>query len=285
MSELLNAYVIMHLLNIKSSNIQVLFLDSMLFKDDPLYYFYKNVISNGTEPLFIRNLTKRFYKISSGIHIPYIWDSPCFTSYEIPNCKCKTKTYKYFYDEVIKNIDEFNDSFNYDNETIYYPNIYKTKNLNNYKYNKFITIQWRKVWPKGRKGQTRILGNGPELAEKLSQYLPSNILLRLVDTSNLTIKQQISVMQKTNFLIGVHGAGLTLSIFLPDNSIIQEIKTTFSSMIDHLRMAALSGHKIYSDYIKSEERFVDGNEVIFFNFENFKEKVLEHMNINNFLNI
>ena len=147
-----------------------------------------------------------------------------------------------------------------------------------------MTIQWRKVWPKGRKGQTRILGNGPELAEKLSQYLPSNILLRLVDTSNLTIKQQISVMQKTNFLIGVHGAGLTLSIFLPDNSIIQEIKTT-SSMIDHLRMAALSGHKIYSDYIKSEERFVDGNEVIFFNFENFKEKVLEHMNINNFLNI
>ena len=83
MSELLNAYVIMHLLNIKSSNIQVLFLDSMLFKDDPLYYFYKNIISNGTEPLFIRNLRKRFYKISSGIHIPYMWDSPCFSSHEI----------------------------------------------------------------------------------------------------------------------------------------------------------------------------------------------------------
>ena len=36
MSELLNAYVIMNLLNIKPSNIEVLFLDSIILKNDPL---------------------------------------------------------------------------------------------------------------------------------------------------------------------------------------------------------------------------------------------------------
>ena len=46
-------------------------------------------------------------------------------------------------------------------------------------FKKKITIQWRKVWPKGRMKQKRLLGNGPELSEKLSDILPSNFLIKL----------------------------------------------------------------------------------------------------------
>ena len=90
-------------------------------------------------------------------------------------------------------------------------------------FTKNITIQWRKVWPKGRNNQKRILGNGPELAIKLESFLPDNYLLRLVDTASLTIIEQISIMKKTDYFIGVHGAGLSLSIFMPKQSIFQEI--------------------------------------------------------------
>ena len=48
--------------------------------------------------------------------------------------------------------------------------IYKIQNLSD--YNKFINIQRRKVWSKGRRVKVAFLGNGPELAEKLLKCLP-----------------------------------------------------------------------------------------------------------------
>ena len=93
-----------------------------------------------------------------------------------------------------------------------------------------------------RKYQQRILGNGPELADKLSSILPNNYLIRLVDTASLPIIEQISIMRKTDYLIGVHGAGLSLSIFMPSHSVLHEILPKKNIKVLIL-MSALAGIK------------------------------------------
>ena len=48
-----------------------------------------------------------------------------------------------------------------------------------------------------------------------------------MDTASLSYKEQISIMRKTDYYIGVHGAGLFLSVFMPTTSILHEISLTF----------------------------------------------------------
>ncbi len=78
-------------------------------------------------------------------------------------------------------------------------------------------------------------------------FLPKNILIRLVDTASLNINKQISIMKKTDYLFGIHGAGFTLSIFTPNTCIIHEILPNDNLV---MIMESLSGHKIYSDETK-----------------------------------
>ena len=279
-SEFINAFSLMYLLNLKPENIQIVFLESMKFNDDPFYYLYKNIISRGGEPLHIRSLNKR-YHISNAIHLPINWDSPCFTKSDIPNCKNKSKTYHYLYNSVLKymNITKFVDNKNYNKEIFYYPKSFINSELSN--YNKFLTIQWRKPWPKNRKGQQRLLGNGTEIVEKLNSILPKNVLIRLVDTASLPIVQQISIMQNTDYFLGIHGAGLFLSIFLPKHAILHEIKSTI--IMNNLQiLGVISGHKVYSDIIEAYIDRSNYQETIFFNLDQLSDKVLIHMRENNF---
>ena len=92
-SELINSISIMMLFDLKPENIQIIFLESMTFNNDPFYDLYKNIISRGGEPIYIRNLKKK-YHISSAFHIPINWDSPTFITNKFYNCKYATKTYK-----------------------------------------------------------------------------------------------------------------------------------------------------------------------------------------------
>ena len=80
-------------------------------------------------------------------------------------------------------------------------------------------------------------------------------------------------MRKTDYFVGIHGAGLTLAIFAPKHCIFHEVLPKYN-MNGLLLMASLSGHKTYSDVISSEERIIDTNENIFFNEEQFVQKVL-----------
>ena len=238
-------------------------------------------MSQGGEPIYIKSLNKK-YHITSAIHIPINWDSPLFIELNIPNgypvCKYSTQTYNLLNNLINKYIiiPAFKDSFVSDKETFYYPkSAIQNFKLNN-SFNKTITIQWRKVWPKGRKFQYRILGNGPELADKLSSMIPKNYLIRLVDTASLSIIQQISIMRKTDYLIGVHGAGLSLSIFMPPQSVLYEILPKKNIKVLVL-MSALSGHKIYSDIVKSTRKIINDNEVYYFDLNDFEEKVIKHL--------
>ena len=199
----INAFSLMHLLKVKPENIQVLFLESMVINNDPFYNLFKNIISRGGKPIYARNLDKNIiYYVSKAIHVPINWDSPVFCKTKVPICHKISKTYKMLYKSIFKymNIPEFFDNINYDKEIFLYPKSFNNLKLNEYK--KYMTIQWRKPWPKGRKNQQRILGNGEEILEKLDSVLyKEKFLIRLVDTARLSIEEQISIMQKTNYFL------------------------------------------------------------------------------------
>ena len=288
-SEFVNALAIMYLMNLNPKDIQIVFLESILIMDDPFYDLYKELIGRGGEPIHIKNLTKK-YLVSKGVHIPINWDSPCFIRSEVPECiNHPTKTY-YLYNMLIDKYispDNYTDIISNNNknnsEIFYYPETIIneiTKNKNS--FNKILTFQWRRVWPKGRKGQYRILGNGPELADKLSSLLPKNILLRLIDTARLPIKQQISIMRNTDYFVGIHGAGLSLSIFAPQNCIYHEVLHV-PNMNGLELFAALSGHKVYKDIIAANVKYIDGNENIFFNVDEFAKVVISHLKESNLM--
>lgn len=116
----------------------------------------------------------------------------------------------------------FEDKFITDNETFYYPESVIKSHESGTNFEKIFTVQRRKVWHKRRKNQNRIFKNVQQLTYKLSTLLPKNILIRLIDFTQLSMKDQISIMRSTDYLIGIHGAGLSLSIFLPHKSIFNE---------------------------------------------------------------
>ena len=49
----------MYFFNLKPENIQLLFLERMKLENDPFYDIYKDVISGGGKPLYIRNLKQK----------------------------------------------------------------------------------------------------------------------------------------------------------------------------------------------------------------------------------
>ena len=139
------------------------------------------------------------------------------------------------------------------------------------------------LWPKGRKGQFRILNNGKQLADRLALGLPNNILVRLINTGELTIQEQISLMRSTDYLVGIHGAGLSLSIFLPNKSILHEINHKPKNPL-LTTMSIMSGHITYSNIIKANITNNDGNENVSFDENEFYECVLSRLKENNFFN-
>ena len=182
---IMNAALLIDLFKLNPEDIQVIFLESIKIDKDPLYEIYKNVISRGGEPIHISQLNKT-YHITEAIHVPINWDSPCFCRFfRLESCSyCSNSTigYTYINDLINKymNISYFIEPKSYDEEVFYYPK--KVKDPNSPEYTSFITIQWRKAWPRGRKGQGRLLGNGPEIVERLYQVSTKRINIVLGNT-------------------------------------------------------------------------------------------------------
>lgn len=83
------------------------------------------------------------------------------------------------------------------------------------------------------------------------------------------------------YLIGVHGAGLSLSIFMDNKSILYEVLPKKNIKV-LLLMSALSGHKTYSDVLDSELKVIDNNDVFFFDINEFSKNVLDYIKENGF---
>jgi hypothetical protein len=274
-SGIINAIAMIYFFDLDPEEIQVVFLESMKLDNDPFYVLYKNIISRGGVPIHISELKEK-YLISSAIHVPINWDSPTFIAYNVRECKYQSKGYYYLNQFINKymNITEFKDPITYDDEVFYYPKSVVDPNSQN--YTKYLTFQWRKAWPKGRKGQGRLIGNGPEMIEKLYEVLPKHILIRLIDTASLSLTQQISLMRKTDIYVGVHGAGLMLSAFMPNTSILVELSLPKKTN-NLIKMSILSGHKTYSDIMGAPTKNINGSEYIFFDPVLTSKKLLQHI--------
>jgi len=62
-----------------------------------------------------------------------------------------------------------------------------------------------------------------------------------------------------------------LSIFLPSNSIVHELK--WEKSMDNLHiLSIMSGHKSYRDRIKSYSKTINFNNYIFLIFQNYQKK-------------
>ena len=241
------------------------------------------MISRGGEPIYIKNLKKK-YKISKAIHVPINWDSPLYIDVDYPKCDSWTKSYKLINDFVDKYMDikPFKETFITDNEAFYYPESVLKSHESNIKFVKIVTIQWRRVWPKKRRGQHRIINNGPQLADKLASLLPKNILVRLINNAKFTMEEQISLARNTDYLIGIHGAGLSLSMFLPHNSILHEVQHNKMRSVLSL-ISALSGHRTFNDLVKNSVSHEGGNEMVSFDEEDFSNIILKRMKEINFI--
>ena len=104
--------------------------------------------------------------------------------------------------------------------------------------------------------------------------------MRLVDTGRLPMKEQISLMRKTDYFIGIHGAGLTLIMFAKENAILHEIWHTKQNHL-LLYMCAWSSHKFYSDNVKNKIDNKD-NEYVTFDTEDFAAVVSKRLKESNF---
>ena len=92
-------------------------------------------------------------------------------------------------------------------------------------------------------------------------------------------------MQKTDYFMGIHGAGLFLSIYLPKGAIVHEIKSKLKIVPNRPQIIGiLSGHKFYSDFINIEIKNEDFQEKYYIDVKDLTEKILKHMKDNNFLN-
>ena len=227
---------------------------------------------------------KKKYRISSAIHVPINWDSPCFIRTSVPNCQYPSITYKYFNDmlNLYMDIKPYEDSFISDNEIFYYPKSVVEHHNKNKPFKKIITFQWRRVWPKGRSGQQRIMGNGPELAEQLSKALPEDYLVRLIDNARLPMIDQIALMKNSDYFLGIHGAGLTLGIFTPAHCIFHEFLPR-RNMNWLLLMGTLSGHKIFTDIIDTPVQKIEGSDYYFFNENAFVKRITQRMKESGFI--
>ena len=125
------------------------------------------------------------------------------------------------------------------------------------------------------------MGNGPEMADKLASLLPKNILIRLVDTADLNIFTQIAIARSSDYFIGVHGAGLFLTIFTPAHCINHEILNV-PNMNGLRLMSRMSGHKTYSNILEANIKKIDGISYLFFDLNAFGNCIINTMKQNNF---
>lgn len=281
-----HAYSMIGVLGLKREQIQVVFLDNYTNVDYKYMNIWEKVISD-SPVIYTNDLQKsgKKYHISSAYKVPIAWDSPFAPCSDSPSCSnhIPSPMFEMYRRESFKYMDipVFKDSLDWDKDIIRYPSNVKNPQSSNYK--KFITIQWRQVWPKNRKGQQRILANGPELMEALSKIVRENTLIRLVDTAKFDIEGQISVINRTDFFIGIHGAGLTLAVYAPKHTIFQEIY--HSPNVDWLRfLAVVSGHRSFKDHIRNRVEH-DGNEQVHFDIDDFVNLIKRRINEVDFYNI
>ncbi|KAF5013991.1 hypothetical protein FDECE_21 [Fusarium decemcellulare] len=96
---------------------------------------------------------------------------------------------------------------------------------------------------------TRSLHNETELLEAARAAIP-NMKLNEVDFAAMSFKEQLEIVQKTDLLAGVHGAGLTHTMFLPKGSATLEILPDDFFHKGFRNLAQIMGNSYFSTHGK-----------------------------------
>ena len=100
-----------------------------------------------------------------------------------------------------------------------------------------------------RRGKRQLLGKESYIQEL--QRTHPEIEIKMVDFAALSIVEQLKVARGTDILVGVHGAGLTHSLFLPRGSAVVEIIPAEFEHKGFRNMAQLLGHRYFSSHAVS----------------------------------
>ncbi|EFY84844.1 DUF563 domain protein [Metarhizium acridum CQMa 102] len=95
-----------------------------------------------------------------------------------------------------------------------------------------------------RRTNTRKLINETELIESVQKAIP-HLDLEIVDFAGFSFAEQLKIVRETDLLIGVHGAGLTHTMFLPPGSAVVEILPGDFAHMGFRNLAQILGHRYY----------------------------------------
>ena len=98
--------------------------------------------------------------------------------------------------------------------------------------------------------KTRRLSSSTDLLEALQAEFPAAII-QSVDFAELSIRDQVQMASRTDILIGVHGAGLTHAMFMPQGSCIVEILPKGVMHKGFRNLGKLLGHLYFSAHSSS----------------------------------
>ena len=242
--------------DIQPKDVVIFNIEKFNLINDVYWQLYQFLISKGGKIINARDLDKsKRYLIKNAISVPKIIDSPYFIDTSqiryLLHCKTREKTFDFLHLLMKRTfeIPEFLDSTKFSPEILRYATNVDPLSQT---YTKFVTIIWRKKYPVTRKRQYRIMLNGIELLEKLQERVKDNVLVRLADTARIKFETQLGLLQKTDHLVGIHGAGISLCIFKEKKGFFHEVncKEEFKGA---LSFCSLAGHEISQDIIKSEK--------------------------------
>ncbi|KFY44529.1 hypothetical protein V495_03396 [Pseudogymnoascus sp. VKM F-4514 (FW-929)] len=95
-----------------------------------------------------------------------------------------------------------------------------------------------------RRSTRRIISQDSHLAA-LRAHIP-HLKVQSIDFATLSFAEQIKVVHGTDILVGVHGAGLTHAMFLPESAVVVEILPEGLTHKGFRNFAALLGHAYFS---------------------------------------
>lgn len=100
-----------------------------------------------------------------------------------------------------------------------------------------------------RRTNTRKLINETELIESVKRAVP-HLNLEIIDFAGFSFADQLKIVCETDLLIGVHGAGLTHTMFLPPGSAVIEILPGNFAHMGFRNLAQILDHKYYRTHAK-----------------------------------
>ena len=95
-----------------------------------------------------------------------------------------------------------------------------------------------------RRSTRRLLNQDSHLAA-LRAHIP-HLKVQSIDFASLSFAEQIKAVRDTDILVGVHGAGLTHAMFLPESAVVVEILPKGLEHKGFRNFAALLGHAYFS---------------------------------------